>query len=188
MQEIWKPIKEYEGFYSVSNLGRVRSEKRISRANMHGGKKTLKEVMKNIRTGKRGYKYVNLYTGKHYKSFTIHRLLAIHFILNPENLPCVNHIDGDKLNNDLCNLEWCSYSKNNQHAIDTGLRDYKKISKRVAQMNLAGDIIKVHNSMMDAQRELGIGNTQISSCCRGRYGHKTAGGFRWCYINRGEHN
>jgi len=56
----------------------------------------------------------------------IHRLLAITFIPNPENKPCVNHIDGNKLNNSLDNLEWCTYYENNRHALDTGLRPTTK--------------------------------------------------------------
>ena len=104
MEEIWKDIKGFEGKYQVSNLGRVKSFAK-SDVNYLKGK-----LMKN------GYILFNLSVSKGVISYKKgHRLVAEHFIPNPDNLPVVNHIDGDKQNNILSNLEWCTYQYNNRH-------------------------------------------------------------------------
>lgn len=117
--EIWKDIKGFEGKYQISNFGRVKSLER------HIPPIAPKQKTKRCRTrilktcvGAHGYFHVSL-SGRKY---CIHRLLAETFIENPNNLKCVNHKDGNKLNNSLSNLEWCSYSYNNIHAVELGLR------------------------------------------------------------------
>lgn len=108
--EIWKPIVNYER-YLISNFGRVRSIK---------GKNI---TLLNTSEDKDGYLKIRLTYGvrKRIKK-SLHRLVAIAFIPNPNNYPTVNHIDGNKKNNSVNNLEWSSYSQNNQHAYDTGLK------------------------------------------------------------------
>lgn len=100
--EEWKEMKGYEGLYYISNKGRVRS--RVRRGG--GG---LMKLSTNKQTG---YRTVNVCKNQKHKNFTIHRLLAIHFIPNPEDLPLVDHIDRDRTNNDLSNLRWCSHKTN----------------------------------------------------------------------------
>ncbi len=112
MQELFRDIEGYEGLYQISNLGNVRSFKAVSK----GG--NLKPVYR------KGYLTVTLRKNGVSKIHSIHRLIATAFIPNPDNLPCVNHKDGNKLNNDLSNLEWCTYSHNNKHAYKTGLKNY----------------------------------------------------------------
>jgi hypothetical protein len=113
--EIWKDIKGYEGLYQVSNNARVKSVARFN------GKMTVYEKIKKQSTGSSGYLFVMLYKENIGKNNSVHRLVAEAFIPNPDNKPQVNHIDGNKKNNQICNLEWCTRKENTQHAIRTGL-------------------------------------------------------------------
>lgn len=116
VKEFWLPVNGYEGSYEVSNHGRVRSLNRvITRKN--GKALTLQGTVLSPRKDNAGYFRV-LLRGKDYR---IHRLVAEAFITNDNQFPCVNHLDGNKQNNLVTNLEWCTYSTNMQHACDTGL-------------------------------------------------------------------
>ena len=114
INEVWKPIEGTDGRYEVSNTGMVRSKGTHVNKGIHELK---------AKTNKYGYKEVTLYLDGKKKSKTIHRLVAITYIPNPENAPQVNHIDGDKTNNDVTNLEWCTSSDNIKHAFRTGLKE-----------------------------------------------------------------
>lgn len=116
MKEIWKDIKGYENLYQVSTLGNVRSFK-----NYNG--KGLVQVPHNLKPqyGRHDYYTVHLTKNKNYKNALIHRLVAETFIENPNKLPQVNHIDGNKYNNSVDNLEWCNCSYNIKHAYNLGL-------------------------------------------------------------------
>ena len=109
-KEIWKDVKDYEGIYKISNLGRLKSLKRKGT-----GTFTNKEIIlkKGINT-KGYYTHVLSKNGKT-RTRTLHRLVAEHFIDNPNNQRCVNHKDGKPKNNNISNLEWCSYSENSLH-------------------------------------------------------------------------
>lgn len=122
MQEIWKDIRGYEGKYQVSNLGRVKSLPRtfIRKDNR---RYVVKECILSNGLASAGYYTVNLES----KTHTVHRLVAETFIDNNLNKKCVNHIDGDKKNNNIKNLEWVSYSENNKHAYDSGLKSHNNI-------------------------------------------------------------
>ena len=113
--EEWKPIKGYEGLYEVSNFGRVKSLDRINCC----GKRVQSKLFST--QAKKNYITVVLNNDGNSKTFRIHRLVAQAFIPNPENKPCVNHKDGNKQNNHVNNLEWCTHSENMKHAHDTGL-------------------------------------------------------------------
>jgi len=114
MEEIWKDVISYEGIYEVSNLGRVRSINT-------GRKKPLKPLL-----GNNGYFKINLYKDKKMSAINIHRLVAIAFIINDGNKKQVNHIDGNKINNNVDNLEWVTDSENQKHSYDIGLKVGRK--------------------------------------------------------------
>lgn len=116
MEEIWKDIQGYEGLYQVSNLGRVKSLARLDTRGQRVSEKILK-----LGKHRAGYFRVNLYKNGKMKQYLVHRLVALAFIPNPENKEQVNHIDGNKQNNVIENLEWCTHSENIQHAYRTGL-------------------------------------------------------------------
>lgn len=116
-QEIWKDIKGYEGLYQVSNLGRVKSLERI----LHycdGRHRPVKEKLLSCGVCKVGYRQVKLRLNKKTKTHYVHRLVANTFILNLESKPQVNHKDGNKINNNIDNLEWVTHSENLQHSYD----------------------------------------------------------------------
>ena len=152
---------------------------------------TKEGIIINKQSGKQSKGYIDntgyrvftcRYKNKHF-TCSIHRLLAIKYIPNPNNYPIINHIDGNKSNNSLDNLEWCSYSHNTKEAVRLGLtnnnnnhRPYKK----VIQINKdTKEIIKIYNSIIEASKELKIDDSSITNCCKGRY--KTSGGYIWKY-------
>lgn len=125
--EIWKSIKGYEGIYEVSNYGRIKSLSRITSNN-----RRLKEKIINGGYYPNGYKLVCLRKNGINKNHLIHRLVAEAFILNPNNYSVVNHLDGNKKNNHVSNLEWCTQSDNLKHAIEIGMIDSQcKIRREV---------------------------------------------------------
>lgn len=117
LQEIWKPVKNYEGIYEVSSLGRVKALPRI-RSNNHKYKEI---IMKQTDNG-RGYMVVSLkHSGKKRKNHYVHIMAATAFHPNPHNFPQVNHKDATKENNRITNLEWCTLKQNMEHASKNGL-------------------------------------------------------------------
>ena len=156
MQEQWKDIKGYENIYQVSNLGNVRSVDRyINQKNSKCDKynhiykgKILKQFINNA-----GYCQVQL--SYKYKSIPkrVHRLVAETFISNPKNYKCVNHIDGNKQNNNVNNLEWCTYSHNNSEARRLGLnKGYKGMTYK-KRCELAIEYIEKNSSAFNGEEE-----------------------------------
>ncbi|MDD4154740.1 MAG: NUMOD4 domain-containing protein [Bacilli bacterium] len=119
--EQWKPIYCYEGYYEVSNLGRIRSLDRD--VPMRGGIWSIKgQIISQKRHYRTGYMNVTLNFAGTKVTLLVHRLVAKAFVPNPYNKPTVNHINGIKSDNRAINLEWCSYKENNQHAYDIGIK------------------------------------------------------------------
>lgn len=117
--EIWLPVRGYEGLYEVSDKGRVRSLDRkviysTGREVLHRGR-----ILKDT-AGKAGYPQVVLTKDKEKKNYSVHRLVAEAFIPNPENKEQVNHIDRNKENNNISNLEWVTHQENADHAVASG--------------------------------------------------------------------
>jgi len=123
--EIWLDIQDYEGRYKVSSLGRI-----MSTLTNHG-KPQERVLATYIRSATCKYMYVQLWVKNTHSTVAVHRAVAMAFLPNPENKAEVNHIDGDKLNNNVCNLEWVTSSENKKHAFSTGLHNKDKITKRM---------------------------------------------------------
>ena len=176
MEEIWRDIKGYEGKYKVSNLGRVKS------LNYH---RSCKErILKNL-INTRGYLTTVLYKNGIGNNVQIHRLVATAFIENPENLPEVNHIDENKTNNFVSNLEFCdrkynnNYGTRNERSMFTRIvNNRKNAPKKIDQYSLDGKFIKTWNSGTDLAN-CGFNNGNICNCCNGQ--RKTSKGYIWKY-------
>lgn len=171
--EEWREIPGYEN-YMVSNLGRVKS------LNYNG---TGKEQIMKQHKAAGGYLRIKLFKNKIPKSILVHRLVAMTFIPNPDNLPQINHKDENPENNCVENLEWCTSKYN----INYGTRIEKYIktntngkkSKQIIQYSLDGEFIKVWPSSHEVERQLGFRHGNVLNCCTGY--QKTAYGFIWKY-------
>lgn len=119
---MWKPIKNYEGYYEVNENGEVRSVDRIVTTKKDGVVKHLKGRYLIPHESGRGYPAVTLSKNRHLKTTYIHSLVAEAFLPQHDPNLVINHIDGNKWNNTVSNLEWITYSQNNQHAYDNGLK------------------------------------------------------------------
>ena len=163
MTEIWKDAKGYEGLYKISNHGEVWSEH---------SQKLLKKVKDST-----GYYATTLAKNKEYKRIRIHRLVAINFIDNPLEKPCVNHIDENKTNNHHSNLEWVTYKENMNHgtAIE---RTKTKLSRSIVGVNINDGKLIEFSSLSEANRN-GYHKGNIWACINGRQSiHR---GHRWFY-------
>lgn len=166
----FRPVVGYEGLYEVSDTGIVRGVK--------SGK-----VLKYAYTYN-GYPRVSLYRDAKKKTVMVHRLVAIAFLgLPPSEQYQINHKDGDKTNNNVSNLEWCTQSDNIRHSYAIGIREYNKKRlietnrKAVIQKTLNGVPIKEWYSMSEAARALNLDVSNICNCCKGLI--KSTGGFKW---------
>ena len=172
MKEIWKDIPQYEGLYMVSNLGRVKSLPKL--------RCKSEKILKNKIT-KDGYYETSLSKNGKAKYIRTHRLVAIAFIENVFNKDQVNHIDGNKLNNCVDNLEWCTLQENKEHAIRTGLQDFignkNPKAKSVIQYDLDNREIARFKTLREAMKCTGVLENKISSVCN--HHNKTAGGYIW---------
>ena len=141
IKETWKSITGWEKSHCVSNLGRVKSLKRVIK---NTGKNTEYVIDEKImKTNLVGAGYMGLIIGTNgiKKRFYLHRLVAEAFIDNPENKPCINHKDGNKLNNYIENLEWVTYKENSIHGYKTGLmptKITKNEANQIRQLYLTG--------------------------------------------------
>lgn len=179
MQEIWKDISGYEGFYQVSNLGRVKSLER--NVNIKSSSKKLFPVKEKILTPSKNtrYCYVILRKNKMGHRHSVHRLVAETFIPNPFNLPEVNHKDENKRNNNVSNLEWCTPKYNANYGTSRN-RLAMQASIPIAQFSLSGHFINQYQSALEAESITGTKRANICKCCKGN--RHSAGGYSWSYV------
>ena len=190
-KEIFRDIKGFENFYQISNYGRIKSLERIDKSNH-----LVKEKILKLKTDKYGYLQAALCKDGKMKHIAVHRLVAMAFIPNPNNYPQCNHIDENKKNNYVQNLEWCTVKYN----INFGTRNErtaqalkgrivsektrKKIgevhSKPVLQLDKkTEEIIAEFPSTYEVERKLGFCHNSISQCCLKKPHYNTAYGFKW---------
>lgn len=155
-----KDIPGYEGLYRISDDGAVF---RADGVEMAGSVNSY------------GYRVVSLTKDMIKKDCKVHRLVALTFLPNPNDYECVNHIDGNKLNNSVSNLEWCSKGHNNRHARTTLGIDYSP--KPVVQMDSNGEVIALWRNMETAATITGCTAALIGACCQGTA--QQTGGYTW---------
>lgn len=169
---MWKDIKGYEGFYQISDDGHVR---RL----LKGGR------TKPLKNREGLYYTVSLSKKCEKHSFNVHRLVAEHFLERPEGATEVNHKDGNKLNNNVDNLEWVTQKQNHDHAVKVlGKNPFGKPSRKVKCIDKnTGEVVKIYPSVSEAARSTGsiYARTKITLVCQ--YGHGSAYGFCWEYAD-----
>ena len=169
INESWKPVPFLEGYYEASNLGNVR------RAAEGSGTRVGRCV--RVRRDSRGYLYFTSSIRCETHRVSVHRAVVWAFLGPPMSGKTeVNHKNGNKEDNNILNLEWCSRAENCQHAYRTGLR---KDQRAVVQWTLDGRVITVHQSLRCATQATGANINSIVRACKDF--HRTAGGYRWTY-------
>lgn len=167
----WKQIKGFDGYF-INVEGQIKSTRSF--------KGTQEKILKPSKN-QQGYITYNLMRGGKVYQKPLHRLLMETFIPNINNLPCINHIDGNILNNSLDNLEWCSYSHNNKEAYRLGLKQSRIKPKQVIQLNKNNEIENVFESLQQVEKTLGYSSGNIGQVCNGK--RKSAYGYIWRYVN-----
>ena len=178
--EIWKDIIGYNGLYQISNCGRVKS--------FHYN---TERILK-YKTNNKGYKWVSLNLDGNAKNCLVHRLVAEHFIENPNNYKIINHIDENPANNNFSNLEWCTQSENirksskvRSHCKEKKIlyahkkTKYEDTSNKVKQI-LNGNVVHIFNNALAVKRRLGFDQSFILSVCRNK--RKSAYGYQWQFV------
>ena len=181
MSEIWKPIKNFEGLYEVSNLGRVRSLDRVVR-NRSGYAVRKGKLIKEAAVSGKAYRKVGLWKNNMGTNVLVHRLVAEAFIPNPYNLPEVNHKDENPSNNCADNLEWCDADYNMHYGTLQQRKADKQRGKSIGsqpilQFTKEGELIARYDSALKAAEAINGDNSAICKCANGKV--KTSYGFVW---------
>ena len=186
-QEIWKDIKGYEGFYQVSNMGRVRSVDRVIVSKRYKNRHQ-KGMMIKLRYDKDGYLTFNAKSPNKNKLLKVHREVAKCFVCNPNNYDCIDHIDGKRDNNIYTNLRWCTIKQNatfdlarknksiatkNSYINNPELRKkrvevFSRQHSKKVDVYFNNEFFKTFNKQMDAANELNISQSTVSACLSGR--------------------
>lgn len=182
--EEWKDIPDFECYYQASNFGRIRSLERLVNCK-NGSKQTKKyKILKPVNLGN-GYYRVHLSKDGKSRYWFVHRLVAITFIPNQNNLPFVNHKDENPANNSVWNLEWCDCSYNNSYGTKSVRCNNTRLinntinkPKTTYQFDLKGKLLATYPSASEAARQLKCSQSSISAACsRNGKSH----GYKWSY-------
>jgi hypothetical protein len=195
MEEIWKDVVGFENLYEVSNLGNVRSLDRYVSGKLNS-KRFQKGKNMTIQKTPKGYYSIILHKNGMAYQMLVHRLVAIAFIENKSNKDQVNHLDLNKSNNNMNNLEWCTNLENMRHSYANGghsgftekqiaavrknqLKAAEKRSRKVCQFDKEMNFIKSYRNSIEASKKTGSCASKISACCAGH--RKTCNDFIWKY-------
>ena len=192
MEEIWRPIKGYEGYYEASNMGNIRSVDRIilSTANILHTEHTQLRKGRLLKqgNGREGYKLVVLQRDGKKKTFYAHRIIAITFIENPENKPCIDHINGDHTDNRAENLRWCTQKENinNPNTLHKNIATLRNNNasgckpKTILQLDKETfAVIREIPPKTSFFKDMGYVREYVTSACRNQ--NKLAYGYRWAF-------
>ena len=189
MKEEWKQIEGYEGMYEVSNFGRVRSVARIVKASYGSQRNAYSRVLKPY-TNRLGYQYVVLSKDGKTLTRSLHRLVAMAFIPNPNEYSIINHKDENPRNNRADNLEWCTQMYNVHYGTGMERGNAKSNHGRMAvdKLDLNGNYICSYRSISEAAEAVGVRKQCICACLKGTnsIGRRclSAGGYKWRFSNR----
>lgn len=197
IEEIWRDVINYEGLYQVSNMGRVRSLDRWI-TYKDGREALFKGKILHLNCNTSGYLEVHLCKQSKGKMIGVHRLVAQSFIDNVDNLPEVDHIDGDKTNNNVTNLRWVTHLDNCNNPSTTkniskansgknngmyGKTQSENVKQKVREANskkvICVETGKVYSSIKEAEEDMGVSMSSIGKCCSGK--NKTCKGYHWAY-------
>lgn len=193
--EVWKPVIGWEGFYEVSNLGRAKS---LARTKRNGkGRVYMPERILKPFPNTQGYLCIDLRREGESHKKTLHRLIASAFIPNPDNKPCIDHIDTNRQNNTVDNLRWCTVLENRHNPISEvkyskggmmgknhpekrkrKIRESQPHSRAVLQFTKEGELIAEYQSVNAAARAVGASQSNMTHACAGR---KSCSGYLWRY-------
>ena len=172
MREVFEDLKGYEDSYQISDSGRVFTKRRLVGNHIYYGRELVPKLTRD------GYLKVTLSKNNKCKAYYLHRLVATQFLNNTSNLPQVNHIDGNKLNNNVTNLEWCTKGENQNHAVRTGLmqRGQDRPSAKLTEAQVL-DIYKLKGILRakDIADRYGVSKNTINCILRGS---------KWKYLYR----
>lgn len=178
--EIWLPVVGYEGLYEVSNMGRIKALYREWYSGKEGCTLRSKEECIISQQNSRGYKRIVLTRGGVQKFKSVHRVVAMAFIPNPEGLPEINHKNGVKSDNQVENFEWVTASTNQLHALELGLKISQKRGEHSGARKISCDTLGISfNCIKDAADTLGVNVTNIWKVCNNRLLHLKGLSFRY---------